>query len=119
MNYDKFLGAKVGSECRELYAVLTTFNRRAELQRLVAWASQKHLENPLRLYQNRLEDEEKRLFHYAVASPRLTKFAYCMYQFNKLIGRPAHHFPRGSAAAYRTHYLTPGSKSHSIFSMIK
>jgi hypothetical protein len=102
----KFCRRRVLFLYREFDPLLTTFNRLSELKRLVIWASRKNLKNPLKLYQNNLDAEEKRLFHYAIASPRLTSFAYRLSQLDKLIGRPPHILTRGSANVYRTKYLT-------------
>ena len=99
-------GHRIWSKIKELYDILTNLNRCAEMKRLVIWASRKRLKNPLRLYQNMLEHEEIRLFHYAVTAPRLTNIAYLIYQMITLISRPPRYFPRGSAALYRTKRLT-------------
>lgn len=48
---------------------LRALNRRCELQRLVAWAEGKRLERPLRLYRDRLREEDARLLRYRIHAP--------------------------------------------------
>ena len=102
------------SEFGKLFSILQTFNRGNELSRLIQWAERKQLEKPLRLYQNRFGDEERRLFCYTVSSPRLTSLARFLYQFNRLISPSPRYAPVGSARIYRTGLLTKPEKSHSM-----
>lgn len=107
-------------ECKALYSlqglydILRSFNRYNELHKLIQWAQRKRLSGPLRLYQIRLEDEEKRLFRYTIASPRLVAIARLLFLFNRLITPAPQYFPKGSASAYRYNSLTKPTKSHSI-----
>jgi hypothetical protein len=86
---------------RELHRILCTLNRHSELERLVMWAKRKRLLLPLKTYQNRLAEEERRLFRYAVEYPRMVVCARFLHQFNRLISRPPRYPAKGSARAYR------------------
>lgn len=102
------------SSCRETYRILCALNRRRELYRLVQWAQRKHLSGPLRLYRNRLDEEEFRLFRYTVNSPHLTSSARLFYNLNCLLSSTPRYVPKGSGKTYRFNSLTKRVKSHSI-----
>lgn len=86
---------------REFYSILCTFNRRAELKRLAAWAERKRLPGPRRLYLFRLADEETRLLRHRFRSPRLIAWARLAYWLHGLVN-PAPRYPaKGAAAKYR------------------
>lgn len=89
------------SNWREFYSILCAFNRRTELQRLVEWAERKKLSHPLKLYQNRLADEEKHLFRYRLQSPRLTAYASLLHQLTHILLPAPRYLARGSARGYR------------------
>jgi hypothetical protein len=92
----------------EFNAVLRTFHRYDDLRRLVIWARRKNLSRPLRLYKNRLLDEEIRLNRYCIKHPRMTVLASTVYRLNTLLLSTPHYYPRGSAAVYRVKNLTTG-----------
>ena len=101
----KYLGQNSGLGCGDFYTNLKAFYRRRELRRLVPWVLRKNLKNPLKLCQTRLEDEEKRLFHYALTTPRLYRAAYRLVQFSTIIS----HLPPIFAwiwTIYKTKLLT-------------
>lgn len=84
-----------------LYSILCAYNRRAELLRLIGWAKRKRLAVPLRLYQNRLLDEEIRLNRYTVRYPSLTRWARRIHLLNTILFPALRYYPYGSAAGYR------------------
>lgn len=87
--------------CKHFWSLLRTLNRRAELERLVAWAARKRLTGPRELYRSRLLDEEVRLARQAIMSPRLVvTLAYLVHYFNRLVFPPRRYMRRGAAAAY-------------------
>src|SRR6266536_3422809 len=85
------------------YPILKTFNRRAELYRLVAWAKRKRLAGPLRLYQSRVIDEERRLFRFRLESPRKTTAAYSVHRFAYILFPPTRYPAKRSARGYKRH----------------
>ncbi len=86
----------------QFWAILHTFNRQAELGRLITWADRKQLRGPLRRYVQRRQQEEERLAYYAIRFPKLMKHARRLHAVGNLIS-PAPCFPaKGSAAYYRT-----------------
>lgn len=113
-----FHGRNFKENCQRFFLILHTFSRQNELQRLVKWAHQKQLSRPLRLYQNRLADEHKRLICYRINSPRLTALAHLTYRINTFIFPAPHYLPKGSAKVYRTGWLTNSKKSHSILRIV-
>jgi hypothetical protein len=86
---------------REVYRILCILNRQFELEQLVQWAERKHLSRPLRLYRNRLADEESCVLRYRVDSPRLFAYAHLLFQLNNLISSPPRYPAKGSAKMYR------------------
>lgn len=62
--------ARAKSAWQEFWAILRSLNRRAELGRLVAWATRKQLPGPREFYQSRLLDEEIRMSRHVIVSPR-------------------------------------------------
>src|SRR5688572_9750494 len=86
---------------RELYRILCILNRHKELERLVQWAARKRLTGPLKMYRNRLADEERRLLRYSVDFPRLFAYARLLFQFNHIINSAPRYPAKGSAKAYR------------------
>jgi len=97
-----------------LYTILCSFNRRAELMRLIQWARRKKLSGPLQAYQNRLIDEEKRLFHYALEFPSLLRWAKYLHRLNNLVNPIPRYVPKGSAAIYSRKFLTNSRKTYSM-----
>jgi hypothetical protein len=97
--YSTFLVPR--SNGREFYNILCALNRRCELQRLVKWAEQKKLSNPLKLYQNRLADEEKRLFRYRLQFPHLATCASLLHQLTYILFPAPRYLAKGTARAYR------------------
>lgn len=95
---------------REFNAILRTLHRYDDLRRLVIWARGKNLSRPLRLYQNRLLDEEIRLNRYRIKHPRISALAGIVHRFNALLFSTPHYYPRGAAAVYRVRDLTTGIK---------
>jgi len=89
---------------RDFYAILSTCNRCRELARLRKWAAKKHLDIPLRLYTNRLGDEEKRLLRYRLEHPQLSAFAYVLHVFAGLLFPAPRFMTKGSAQVYRVGY---------------
>jgi hypothetical protein len=89
---------------QEFYAIFSTYNRRRELSRLRAWAMRECLSAPLRLYLNRLVDEEKRLLRYRLEHPQLSAFAYLLHVFAGLLFPAPRFMTKGSAQVYRVGY---------------
>lgn len=52
------------------WSIVRAYERRDDLKRLTRWAERKQLSGPLRCYQNRLADEESRLFQHQVRRRR-------------------------------------------------
>lgn len=84
------------------YTIYCALNRRADLERLVAWATRKRRPGPRRLYLSRLRDEEQRLARYGMRSPRLVGWAMAAHRLHALLSPRPRYPARGSAAAYRT-----------------
>lgn len=118
MNIYHFYRQEFKDTCQKFFLILHGLNRRDELQRLVQWAEQKHLSHPLRLYQNRLADEQKRLLRYRAEYPGMTAFASTLCRFNRLISTPPRYLPKGSARVYRSGLLTNTTKSHSMLRIV-
>ncbi len=101
--------------CQHFWALLRTLNRRAELERLISWATCKRLTGPREFYRSRLLDEEVRLSRYALRSPRwVVTLAYLVHCFNRLVFPPRRHMRRGAAASYSSKYLTYTGKAYSM-----
>lgn len=109
-----YLCQNLSDHCRKVSIVLHVLNRQNELRRLTAWATNKQLAKPLYVYQNRLDDEEKRLFHHAVQSPQSFTIAQILFRLNELISPTPRYLPKGSAQGYSYRSLTYPSKSHSM-----
>jgi len=93
------------------YSILWHYNRRGELLRLIRWAKQKQLENPLRLYCSRLEDEEVRLNRYQLQYPHVARAAYLIHLVNRVC-LPSPRYPkRGSAQGYTKRALLANESS--------
>lgn len=101
-------GERLSINWREFTAVLRTFHRRRDLNHLVIWAQRKCLSRPLRLYQNRLLDEEIRLNRYAIKHPRLIVLADVLHCVHILLSPTPRYYICGSAAKYRLKTLTTG-----------
>src|SRR5689334_3635882 len=86
----------VFSRLQEFHAIYCCLTRQAELERLIQWAEKKHLKNPGKCYQSRLEDERRRIFFYRVRSPKLTFFACCLQQVNTVINPSPRYYRSGS-----------------------
>jgi hypothetical protein len=100
-NYYKDIGLHhLRASCWEFWAILYALNRRGELERLIRWAARKRLTGPLKCYQHRLDDEDRRIWRYTVQSPRLVAWAHRVHRLNKLINPAPRYLARGSAAGY-------------------
>ena len=86
---------------QQIYIILCTMNRRAELERLIEWANRKRLAGPRRAYQSRYWDEERRLLHYRVDVPQLVNHARILYRLKCLLAPAPRYYSRGAAAGYR------------------
>lgn len=84
----------------DLYPILCSINRQHELRRLIAWAEQKKLEKPLRLYRNRLRDEEARLLRYRIDRPRLVRLEYIVHKIVYGVFPPPRYTRKGAANGY-------------------
>ena len=89
------------SKWREFCAVFRILNRKGELERLAKWAIRKNLPGPRRLYERRIEDEERRLLQYTFRSRRLVRRARFLHWLSGLVKTTPRYVPRGSAAIYR------------------
>jgi hypothetical protein len=86
------------------WSILHSYNRRAELTRLVGWAEKRRVVGPLNLYKSRLVDEELRLMRYSFRFPRMRRIAYILHILSNLISSKPKYHPRGSAAHFRSHH---------------
>jgi hypothetical protein len=102
MKIYKFRTQDVLFAWQRFYPILCTLNRRRELNRLIGWATRKRLTHPLSLYRLRLADEERRLFRYRLAHPRLTAFAYSLHLLAYVFFPVPRYLEKGSASAYRS-----------------
>jgi len=84
MQEDNFL-ARFFRLTAQIPVIWSCLGRRAELDELVEWAKRKKLPHPLRLYANRLADEEARLLRYTVLYPRLTSEVRRMFGFVRTV----------------------------------
>ena len=84
----------------EVYPILCAVNREHELHRLIAWAEQKRLEKPLRLYTNRLRDEEARILRHRIRHPRLVPLAYLIHSVTYGVFPPPEFHHKGAAKGY-------------------
>ena len=107
MNEYKICSPSYEGKCREFYRILCLYNRRSELNRLVAWAKRKRLSRSLHLYKNRLEDTERILFRYRVESPRITALAYRVHQFGYFLFPQSRYPAKGSASGYKVRVSWP------------
>lgn len=106
--------------CQYFWPLLHTLNRRAELERLIAWATRKRLTGPREFYRSRLLDEEMRLSRYAITAPRwVVTLAYLLHNFNRLAFPPRRYMRRGAAAPYSSKTLTCPDKAYSISNTVK
>ncbi len=85
---------------REFWVILRLHNRRAELQRLVRWATRKRLPGPRTCYERHLDDVELRLFRYRVHFPTVTRWARWTHRIKCVLFPPPRYPARGSAAGY-------------------
>ena len=87
------------------FTILSSYNRRRELFRLLVWARRKRLARPYRLYHFRLQDEEVRLQRYRLRYPQLVCWVSCFHRVHGWCF-PADRYPRhGMAAGYRRNRL--------------
>ena len=84
------------------WSILHSFNRRAELMRLVDWAEKRRLVGPLSHYKSRLEDEELRLIRYSFRDPEIKRWAHVLHFLSSRISPKPKYFPRGSASHLRS-----------------
>ncbi|HMN11389.1 MAG TPA: hypothetical protein PKD55_03570 [Bellilinea sp.] len=92
--------------------LLWLLNRRAELKRLVGWATRRHLTGPHRYYQQHLDDVERKLLRCQLECPGIMRWARWVHFVNRVLFRPPRYPARGSAAGYaaRKHL----SRTHSF-----
>jgi hypothetical protein len=83
------------------YTIYCALNRRAELERLVAWATRKRLPGPRRLYRSRLLAEEQRVARYGRRFPRLAAWAAVAHRLYVCLTPRPRHPSRGAAVGYR------------------
>ena len=100
---------------REIRAILYCLNRQDELSRLIAWANRKHLHGPRKAYQIKLDDTERRLFHYQVSSPRLIVYARLLHNLKKVLFPPPHSHRKGATSAYRSKSLDTETRNPIVF----
>jgi len=99
----------------EFWTMMYLLNRRAEIARLVLWATRKHLPGPRKYYQARLLDEEVRLSRQILVTPRfIVTLAYLVHNVNRLVFPPPHYLPKSSAAGYSSKNLTYSGKAYSM-----
>jgi hypothetical protein len=92
---------KTWRSLQELRMIVNAFYRRNDLYNLIAWAEQKRLSRPLKLYWFRVIDEERRILRYTVRYPHLTKLALLLHNLQITFAfRPVYNL-RGSASCYR------------------
>lgn len=82
-------------------ALVRCMHRRAELVRLIQWATRKRLPGPARCYQRRLPFEEERLATYTIREPGLAACARIAYHWWSHLNPPKRYPHQGSAAGYR------------------
>lgn len=75
--------------------------READLQRLIIWASRKHLLNPRIAYQNRLAETQLALTRVQQRSPQIWSFAHSCFTVIDWLFPSPRYLRRGSAAAYK------------------
>lgn len=80
---------------------LTTFNRKRELERLIAWATYKNLQRVRIAYINRRDDDERRLFRLRQISPHAVQLAYIVHCIAGTLFPPTRQHRRGAGAVYR------------------
>ena len=88
-------------------SILAALRRKHELIELIRWAEQKRLTGVQRAYENRLADEEWRLFRKSLEHPHITRLLRVVYTaYHVIKPRPRYH-AKGSAVKYRRCNLTP------------
>lgn len=85
----------------QFWTVYRCLERRANLERLIAWAERKRLPGPLKLYRSRVADEELRLMHHAIRSRLISNSARRFFWVCKVLNPPRRTYAKGSAARYR------------------
>lgn len=93
--------ASFSSFSHSFYDVYWYLNRKRELNRLINWASRKKLRGPLRLYQNRLIDTEKKLLCYKFHSTCLVVWAQRFHWLAGFIRPTIKYTSKGAASFYR------------------
>ena len=89
------------NQLQQFCAIVRSFNRRAELTRLVSWAKRKRYAGPRRHYEKRLAEEDLRISIYMTRFTTLSRYARLVYQFNCLISPLSYVPAKGSGAVYR------------------
>ena len=77
------------------------FNRRDELQRLIAWAARKRLSGPRKAYEYLLADCEHHLMRLRGDRPQLIGWATSLHMISMLFRYTPRFYHRGAAASYR------------------
>ena len=75
--------------------------RRADLERLVHWATRKRLSGPRTHYQTLLVDTEQRLLQCQLRHPRLAWWLRFIFGLITQVFAPRYHYRKGAAAKYR------------------
>jgi len=91
------------SSWHTFWSIVRAYERRNDLVRLTCWAQRKRLPGPLRCYQNRLVDEEARLFRHQLQRPDAALVARCVYHLERFFVPRSRRHRRGAAARYSSH----------------
>lgn len=88
-------------QCQQWYRLLCLFNRRDELERLIAWARQKRLRYPLALYETHRAETERLLWHSQRHYPTRTRLVRVVHWMKTLFFGTPRYLPKGAASFYR------------------
>lgn len=86
---------------QRFFQIFRLLNQRAELQRLIAWATRKKLPDPRRAYQRRLAEVEMRLADYTLRTRRLVWWARLLHTLCHPTNIPPKNLRKGMASGYR------------------
>ena len=81
---------------------LHSFNRCAELKRLIRCARRRRFKNPANAYCRRLHREGSKLSGRKIRYPRVYFCSRLLFLFGRLISRAPRYHAKGSASAYRS-----------------
>lgn len=85
----------------DFWSIFRRLERREQLEGLLKWSKKKRLLGPHRLYQRHFIDIELNLSRKSCRHPKLTKWAYFLYELKTLISPTPKYYTKGSAAIYR------------------